>query len=64
MFGWGEFSDTAEIVAGPVPSKIDALLPEIKSTHPDTGFVFVKWNKPEVEVGGEPVKSYTVKITK
>ena len=59
---WGEYSETVQIRAGLLPSKIDALLPEVRSTYPDTGFVWVYWNKPEVEEGGDPVKSYTVKI--
>ena len=64
VLNWGEFSEITQIVAGYKPSKIDALLPEVKSTNPDTGFIFAKWNKPEVELGGDPIQSYTVKIIK
>ena len=48
------------LVSSNIPYKIDALLPEVRSTYPDTGIVYLKWNKPEVYPGGGPIQSYTI----
>jgi hypothetical protein len=52
------------LVSSQLPLKIDALLPEVNSIYPDTGVVNLKWNKPEVEIGGGPIQSYTIKFYK
>ena len=57
-------SQLTQVSSQLVPLKIDALLPEVRSIHPDTGIVYLKWIKPEVETGGGPIQSYTIKFNK